>query len=222
MKKKHILIVFLFMTFKVFCQVPADSLTGIYAGQYWVADPYLSPWVITPDTVYVSSIDSINCRTYLADQDTLHFYGYPYYYTAYYSCNDSVPAITYNTKFYSNDSLRILIDDEPRPFPQSPWSWHFYGKKISNYTVVNNLKTISINVTVFPNPANKEFTVKFNSDSYNNCIVKLFNYMGQEVFLKQKPESTENIDASMLPAGMYVINIYGNNFSKTEKVIIAH
>ena len=47
------LIVILFLLFNIsicYAQVPVDSLTGTYVGQYWYSNPNTSPWIITTDT----------------------------------------------------------------------------------------------------------------------------------------------------------------------------
>lgn len=196
---------------------PADSLPGTYAGQYWYANPATNPWTITPDTVFVTNIDSVNCAVWA--HDAANFSLLPpsppdtNYYTDYYSCNGAAPTNFY-VKFYSVDSMRLINDNEPQPPPNPPFSMRFYGKRISNKTVgVNELLTKE-QIVVYPNPTSTVLSVEYKM--FNGTIqVQITDVAGQEVKSVQMNSSQMQIDISSLENGTYFVNL------KTDKGIIA-
>jgi len=220
--KKAIFIVYclLFTVCHSFAQVPADSLPGTYAGQYWLANPYTNPWVITPDTVYISNIDSVNCKTLYADKDTIHFYGNPTYYTDYYSCNGIAPS-NYYTKFYNMDSIRIIIDDEPQPPPNQPRSWRFYGKRINNKIVgLTELENIGVLVEVYPNPSSSVFIIK--DEKLDIIDVDVYNVYGECVYQtsNQAINKLATIDLSKDAKGIYFLQIKSQQGIVSKKILI--
>ncbi|HOZ30095.1 MAG TPA: T9SS type A sorting domain-containing protein [Bacteroidales bacterium] len=73
---------------------------------------------------------------------------------------------------------------------------------------------------IYPNPANDNISVQINlpekfrysvSDSHGNCLIKTFK--------KQYLNEPLNIDISMLPAGLYFIELSGQNCSIKSKFI---
>jgi Secretion system C-terminal sorting domain len=72
-------------------------------------------------------------------------------------------------------------------------------------------------IKIFPNPANKNVTIKGMSPIVDN--VKIYNILGKEFTIKPiHPGSEININVSHLPNGIYFIKI--NN--ETHKIIINH
>ena len=220
MKKALLLTVYclLFTVYYSYAQVPADSLTGTYAGQYWLANPATSPWVITSDTVYISNIDSTNCTEL---DNSNHFGGNSTYYTDYYSCNSLAPTNDY-VKFYGGDSIRFIADNETQPPPNNPLSWRFYGKRINNKIEgVNELNDIKIQVQVYPNPSSGVFVIK--NKTLNITNVEIYNMFGESVYqvvTNQAMNEPETIDLSKVDKGVYLLQIKTLQGVIEKKIII--
>lgn len=219
MKLQIIISFFCLFSNYCFCQVPADSLPGTYVGQFWLANPSTSPWVITPDTLYVlSDIDTVNCElqfisNYISSQ------GGPYY-TDYFSCNTPNPANAY-MKFYSGDSVRVIVDNYPQPYPDPAKSIRFYGKRISKNTSSSVNKTEkTIPVIVYPNPAT-EFLFIDSKALHENVQLEFSDLLGRTI----KTEKLElngriRVDVSDLPKGVFFIIIKTSQGIFNKKVII--
>ncbi len=198
---------------------PADSLPGMYAGQFWYANPSTSPWVITPDTMLVTNIDSVNCSV----QANLVIKSVSYggtYYTDYYSCNGSTPSNHY-MKFYYGDSVRIISDNIPQPPPNPERSVRFYGKRISNQiTGVNELLN-SEQITIYPNPSNGNLIIE--SKILKDVVeLQITDGMGREIrnekliFKNAKAE----MNISGLQKGIYFLRITTEKGTVSKKFII--
>ncbi len=183
---------------------PADSLMGTYAGQYWLANPATGPWVITPDTMLVTNIDSVNCLV----QANLVMNNVSYggnYYTDYYSCNGAPPSNFY-MKFYNGDSAKRISDNVPQPPPNPPISRRFYGKRISNQiTGVNELLN-SEQITIYPNPSNGTLTIE-NKILNEEVEIKIIDAIGKENKKFKVKTGKTIIDTSDLKSGVYLMKI---------------
>lgn len=219
MKKVFKLInVLIFTSYYTFAQMqPADSLPGIYAGEYWYADPAGSPWIITLDTMYVQSIDSVNCIAVAYDTHILYNWEY---YTDYYSCNGLTP-ISYYMKFYNVDSVKEIEDNIAQPMPNPPISHHFYGKRIGKITTGINNMQISEQIKIFPNPGNKIMTIE-NKRKEKLFEIKITDIMGVEVRIDNQNTTNENvqIDIKDLQEGIYFFNIKTRIGTIVKKIIV--
>lgn len=205
---------FLFMAGSGFCQVPADSLPGTYAGLLYYANPYTNPWTITPDTLYASNIDSANCKVQV---NYSPYFGYPTYYTDYYSCNGIAPS-NYYTKFYSGDSVRVINDQVAEPPPSQPISYRFYGKRISNKIVGINELLRNERINVYPNPSNGKFTIyNLQNTIYN---LNLYNIFFEKIFSDKIEYCTSYIVHHDLLKGIYFLEISNEKEFIAKKIII--
>lgn len=203
-----------------FCQVPTDSLPGTYVGQFWFANPNTSSWVITPDTLFVVGVDTINCRdtTYSTNG---YFNGIPIFYTTYNYCNTPVPSNGYSL-FYAADSLRMVYDNIPQPYPNSPVSERFYGKRISGSLLVGIMKLeLSQKLEVFPNPCFGILNIL--SEVLNDkAQIVITDITGREI---KKDEIRLNektqYDVSDLPGGVYFLIIKTSEGIFNKKLIIS-
>lgn len=205
----------LFTVYHSSAQVPADSLTGTYAGQYWVANPSTNPWIITPDTLFVSNVDSTNCTQ--LDNSSHILGGSSIYYTDYYSCNSPAPTNGY-VKFYSGDSVRLIADNVPQQPPNSPWSWRFFGKRISNKTVGINELMRNEQIYVCPNPSGGVFQIV--NSKYQTLKLDIYNIIGEVIYSSSDINSHIKIDLSNKQNGVYFLRIETINEIVTTKIII--
>jgi hypothetical protein len=195
-------------------QTPTDSLAGVYAGKYWLANPSTNPWVITGDTVYVTSIDSVNCLVIASDKSNSVGYGNGNYYTNYYSYNNAAPT-NYYMKFYSSDSVKWIDNNLPQPPPNPAISRRFYGKRIGPYhgIGVKQFAGNSNQISIYPNPASTMLHVELKRPN-ETAQIQISNALGQELINTQE----KDIDVSNLPNGVYFVRV-GNSM---QKFVVQH
>lgn len=73
-------------------------------------------------------------------------------------------------------------------------------------------------VNVFPNPVDEFLYIEL--EGYTKQNWQLTNGQGQLVLSGQTQGTLERVDVSNLPAGVYFLNIFDNNVSHVEKVVI--
>ncbi|MBK6985983.1 MAG: T9SS type A sorting domain-containing protein [Bacteroidetes bacterium] len=83
------------------------------------------------------------------------------------------------------------------------------------------------NISMFPNPAKNQFSVKFNSTDNGNVTAKIYSICGQEIeSLVMNKEfnagvTTLNFDLqNRIPAGVYFVQLNYNSRKVTRKLII--
>jgi YVTN family beta-propeller protein len=87
-----------------------------------------------------------------------------------------------------------------------------FGNFISSFTVgIAQQSIVSANIAVYPNPNNGKFQVLSPKSQIQS--VEVYNMIGEEVFTttNNKLQTTNEINISSFPAGMYVVEV------KTEK-----
>lgn len=215
MKKSAFSILLLLAVYCSYAQVPADSLTGTYAGQYWYANPATNPWVITNDTTYVTNVDTINCKASVNGA----ILGMPTMYTTYYSCNSSIPSNGY-TLFFYDDSLKMIYDNVPQSPPNPPISFRFYGKRISSqisgiYELVDNTQ-----LQIYPNPCYGLLNIECKILS-EETLITITDILGMEINkLKVQKEEKIQVDVSYLKKGIYFLQFKTAKATLTKKIIV--
>ncbi len=81
-----------------------------------------------------------------------------------------------------------------------------------------------LQVEIYPNPSNGSFVVKLKSDNSESMNLKVLNNMGEVVFSEGNIVIDQifmrEIDLTGFSEGLYFINLYSNNTSYIEKLII--
>ncbi|CAN5484586.1 hypothetical protein BH10BAC1_BH10BAC1_10520 [soil metagenome] len=80
-------------------------------------------------------------------------------------------------------------------------------------TGINETNSSTSDILVYPNPANKNVSIQFNTSEKKNTI-RIFNAMGQEVINTVSENVVENIDISNLYSGIYMINVNNKSFKQ--------
>ena len=78
-------------------------------------------------------------------------------------------------------------------------------------------------VNIIPNPTSGLFKVDVTGYLKNNYSVKISDILGEEIYTKDfygKTHLSELIDLSGAPRGIYIIEVTGNDFRKTEKIVL--
>jgi hypothetical protein len=106
----------------------------------------------------------------------------------------------------------------------------FVAKYNCNLDAGVNEFTNEENISVFPNPSNGIFTLKWDmgqmtSDVEKNCVVEIYNVLGEEIFeqkiISQKGQAQKTeIDLSNESNGIYFVTVKNENKSFTQKIII--
>ena len=106
--------------------------------------------------------------------------------------------------------------------PPCPTTAIYYGDA-RDYTVsiVSPLGTAVLasggGVSVYPNPASDELTVRMGSGSYSSLTIT--NSIGQEMINQSVVGAETKMDVSKLPVGVYYITLKGDAGSKVEQFV---
>lgn len=74
-------------------------------------------------------------------------------------------------------------------------------------------------VRVFPNPSTGQFTVAFDTDAQIERL-NVMNLLGKVVFSTQMPQTSNNIDLSAVPAGIYFVEATSGNQRVAKRLVI--
>ncbi len=80
-------------------------------------------------------------------------------------------------------------------------------------------------VSIFPNPANKEFKVQLPAAAKQQVTLKLWDQVGKVVHESFIPEGALNktVGTGDLPAGVYVLHVdVGNGSTVRKKIVVVH
>lgn len=79
-------------------------------------------------------------------------------------------------------------------------------------------------LNIYPNPNNGEFTVSFTADTKKSYQIKLFNNLGQLVYMKTLTDITgnysEHIDITTMAKGVYMFSLVNGNTEVAKKMIV--
>ena len=216
------ILAFLFPLF-LFGQITPDSLIGTYAGERWFKWEEDTEWTITNDTVYITSVNGNNCLMIsIANHPWMGGTWVPFE-TTYDFCFGN--SVNWYKRFYANDSLKIIYEDVSPPPPNDHVSsTRFFSKKISSDILINteDIKKNNDRITIYPNPFTNLLNVKidFQSDSFDECIVKILDINGNEVMIKYSQNNNQlSINTEVLAVGAYTLQIIQYNSIKSYKVI---
>ena len=72
-------------------------------------------------------------------------------------------------------------------------------------------------VSLFPNPAGDELTIQLEKSNYNSFTISTAT--GQLVMQKAISNTITKVDIKALPAGLYLVELRGENGTKIEKMV---
>lgn len=227
MNKKKIklsIVIFLF-PFLLFSQITPDSLIGTYAGERWFKWEEDTEWTIFADTVYITEINNCWLMALVnnASMGGIYIGGSRPFETSYSFCNGN--AENYIHRFHSEDSLSVIYDEISQPPPDDHVSsTRFFSKKISSDILIHteDIEKNNDRIIIYPNPFTNHINVKidFQSDSFDECIVKMLDINGNEVMIKYNQNNNQlSINTEVLAVGVYTLQIIQNNSIKSYKVI---
>ena len=97
---------------------------------------------------------------------------------------------------------------------------------VVNYSICTgiNAQVKNVNVNVYPNPNNGEFTLNVNTNDVNELAIKVVNIQGQEVYNKMNFDNinqvNEKIDLSDNADGIYFVIVTTDKGIVTHKMIV--
>lgn len=142
------------------------------------------------------------------------------------------------TEFIDNDNMNQggVIDSDTRfdiDVAPDDWSYRIYNPssfwnelhypymyiKVScdDCAIVGVEEMEKENISVYPNPATNNFTVKLNGDE--TAHIQLFNLVGQQVY-SETAANTTTINVSNMKSGIYMLKVSQNGKVYTSKVIV--
>lgn len=77
--------------------------------------------------------------------------------------------------------------------------------------------------TLYPNPNNGSFTVKFTSESSNNIDINVYDISGRQVYVKSFSNTgnfNQNIELNNVQAGVYMVSVTDGSQKIMKKIII--
>ena len=106
------------------------------------------------------------------------------------------------------------IQGNRNPFIDHPG----YADSIWNpSSVVTELKNIPL-VNVYPNPAKGEITIEVTGSTAKS--LSIINVIGNTVLQQQYDGTKQSIDISKLNTGVYFVNVLGDKFKNTTRIVV--
>jgi len=121
---------------------------------------------------------------------------------------------SYLSQFLSFDSLRITNGN-------ASGADLFIAKLDTRIVSVDQLKSESLPINLFPNPATNQLTIGFNRTEFFNVGINLYNVYGDVVYSRTDELAGQNItiDISALSPGIYFVELNVDGHRMIEKVV---
>ncbi|SFJ03904.1 Por secretion system C-terminal sorting domain-containing protein [Kaistella treverensis] len=92
--------------------------------------------------------------------------------------------------------------------------------------VTPELPKVASEVTLYPNPSNGEFNIKFDADRNSTVVVQVFDFGGKMMadysnkVVRNGNKASVSASNYMLPGGVYIVKVKTSTMEKTLKLII--
>ena len=121
--------------------------------------------------------------------------------------------------------------------PLGTWTFRVYDNyspdtgTINNWSVEVCSQTTTLitesfgleNFSLYPNPNNGVFTIKFNSSSNNDIVINVNDMRGRQVFTKAYQNTgliDQNLQLDNLQSGVYLVTVQDGNKKEVKKIIV--
>jgi hypothetical protein len=87
------------------------------------------------------------------------------------------------------------------------------------------MNAINTGFNIYPNPANSVISLEIPEALDGQVILRIFNQVGQVVYEQKINPGREQVvkyDPSGLASGLYFVNLSGDNYRASEKLVITH
>jgi subtilisin-like proprotein convertase family protein len=99
-----------------------------------------------------------------------------------------------------------------------------WSVEVCSQTITASTENFGLsNFSLFPNPNNGSFTVKFDSETSNDVKIMIYDIRGREVFSKSYNNSglfNETVNLNNIQSGVYLVNIENGLQKEVEKIVI--
>ena len=99
-----------------------------------------------------------------------------------------------------------------------------FDKQFITTVSVNEMKENQESFQVFPNPASNHVSIKAPSGLEGNFTLSILDQSGRQVYIETFSDSQLSNGVRLadieLPSGFYLISITGNNYAKSQKLIV--
>jgi len=120
----------------------------------------------------------------------------------------------------NGNSINCLFTDQLywNTGASTPWgSWTFiHGNLGIDVTNVNESQIVESNLKLYPSPSFNYLNLEGPKEDY--CL-QIFNIQGQLFHEMKNINGNQKIDVSLLPSGLYFINVYYNKVNQTLRFI---
>ncbi|NOX86140.1 MAG: T9SS type A sorting domain-containing protein [Chlorobi bacterium] len=97
-------------------------------------------------------------------------------------------------------------------------------KWLVSLSSVNERHVLPLSLNIFPNPASDRFTIRSQEDLEGNVILTISDQTGRQIYRNQFRGKDLNYGINLenlnLKHGLYILNIKGNNYLGSAKLLI--
>jgi parallel beta-helix repeat protein len=118
------------------------------------------------------------------------------------------------------------INEEGKLLSEATEGEMIFNRKTSVFVTVDDNQVINsnanfdfLNISVYPNPASNVVNVSFSILPESGTKITLMDMNGKEITSRLVENSNESIDIQHLPAGMYLVKTWLNNYTRVHKLI---
>jgi hypothetical protein len=83
-------------------------------------------------------------------------------------------------------------------------------------TSIENIDYTPLTMTIYPNPALGQATVKFEGKGN----ITVYNMLGQTIYYAENIENQQTISLNNMATGVYFVNVRSGNATATQKLIV--
>jgi D-alanyl-D-alanine carboxypeptidase len=170
------------------------------------------------------------CTNLTLSSSNVNGYGYGamrYWFNGktYYGHNGDITGFTEMTFYGTTDSIGLIISINRNSAPRGPIAvdlMSFITQAL--LASIDNFNNDGFDLSVFPNPAKENISLKFNSTEKRNIEIRIVNQFGKVVRDNLKYSATGNetysIDVSDLSSGVYYVQLNTDGNLISRKVVL--
>ncbi|MCB0697058.1 MAG: T9SS type A sorting domain-containing protein [Chitinophagaceae bacterium] len=117
----------------------------------------------------------------------------------------------------SKTNYYLFVRSRCTPTPQSDWTMNTF--KTEKTTSVDGLNVQDgFSLDIFPNPVTDRINIQLNAEPAANAFITIFDLAGKQVYRGNVQRKTILIDASEIPAGIYIVKYTDEIHNQINKI----
>ena len=96
----------------------------------------------------------------------------------------------------------------------------FDDSYLKNLATTEKINPIELNLKLYPNPANEEIT--FDLPEIKDRKIQIIDLLGNIIYTNNKADNQITLNVSHFSEGMYIVNVFNNEFKTNAKFIVTH